>query len=81
MSSYLRTEPLRSATVSRELEVEDEASEVITVLLADDHAILRAGLRLLLEAEQGFSVVAEAGDVPSVMRKVRGHRPRVLILD
>jgi two-component system, NarL family, response regulator NreC len=67
--------------VSRELEVEDEASGVITVLLADDHAILRAGLRLLLEAEQGFSVVAEAGDVPSVMRKVRGHRPRVLILD
>jgi two-component system response regulator NreC len=38
-------------------------------------------LKLLLEAEEGLSVVAEAGDVPTVMRKVRGHRPRVLILD
>jgi two-component system, NarL family, response regulator NreC len=55
--------------------------EVITVLVADDHAILRSGLRLLLEAEEGLSVVAEAGDVPTVMRKVRGHRPKVLILD
>jgi two-component system response regulator NreC len=57
------------------------ADDVITVLLADDHAILRTGLRLLLEAEEGLSVVAEAGDVPTVMRKVRGHRPKVLILD
>ena len=57
------------------------ADDVITVLLADDHAILRSGLRLLLEAEDGLSVVAEAGDVPTALRKVRGHRPRVLILD
>lgn len=57
------------------------ADDVITVLLADDHAILRSGLRLLLEAEEGLSVVAEAGDVPTAMRKVRGHHPRVLILD
>jgi two-component system response regulator NreC len=61
--------------------VPEVAGEVITVLLADDHAILRSGLRLLLEAEEGLSVVAEAGDVRTVMRKVRGHRPRVLILD
>jgi two-component system response regulator NreC len=67
--------------VSPEVEVRDRAGDVITVLLADDHAILRSGLRLLLEAEEGLSVVAEAGDVPTVMRKVRGHRPRVLILD
>lgn len=59
----------------------EAADDVITVLLADDHAILRSGLRLLLEAEEGLSVVAEAGDVPTAMRKVRGHRPRVLILD
>lgn len=61
--------------------IPEVAGEVITVLLADDHAILRSGLKLLLEAEEGLSVVAEAGDVPTVMRKVRGHRPRVLILD
>lgn len=73
------------AKVSGQVEEErlgsEVADDVITVLLADDHAILRSGLRLLLEAEEGLSVVAEAGDVPTAMRKVRGHRPRVLILD
>jgi two-component system response regulator NreC len=61
--------------------VENHTNGVITVMLADDHAIVRTGLRLLLEAEEGLSVVAEAGDVPTVLRKVRGHRPRVLVLD
>jgi two-component system response regulator NreC len=61
--------------------VPSDAGEVITVMLADDHAIVRAGLRLLLEAEDGLSVVAEAGDVPDALRKVRGHRPGVLVLD
>ncbi len=55
--------------------------DAITVMLADDHAVVRAGLRLLLDAEEDMSVVAEAGDVPTVMRRVVGHRPRVLILD
>lgn len=59
----------------------ERSDEDITVLLADDHAVVRAGLRLLLDAEQGMTVVAEAGDIPTMMRKVRGHRPRVLILD
>jgi two-component system, NarL family, response regulator NreC len=59
-----------------------EASEgVVTVMLADDHAVVRAGLRMLLNAEDDLSVVAEAGDIPTVMRKLGGHRPRVLILD
>jgi two-component system response regulator NreC len=62
-------------------QVPNGSGEVITVMLADDHAIVRAGLRLLLEAEEGLSVVAEAGDVADVLRKVRGHRPRVLVLD
>lgn len=55
--------------------------EGITVMLADDHAVVRAGLRLLLEAEQDISVVAEAGDVATTMRRVAGHHPRILILD
>jgi two-component system response regulator NreC len=54
---------------------------VVTVMLADDHAVVRAGLRLLLNAEHDLSVVAEAGDIPTVMRKLTGHRPRVLVLD
>jgi two-component system response regulator NreC len=58
-----------------------DAGRLITVMLADDHTVVRAGLRMLLDAEEGLAVVAEAGDIETVMRKVRGHRPRVLILD
>jgi two-component system response regulator NreC len=53
----------------------------ITIVLADDHQVVRAGLRLLLQAEEGFDVVAEAGDVPTTERRVSAYRPRVLILD
>ncbi len=61
--------------------VANGAEGQITVMLADDHAVVRAGLRMLLEAEPGVTVVAEAGDVASVIRKVRGHHPQVLVLD
>jgi two-component system response regulator NreC len=54
---------------------------VIRLVLADDHAVVRAGLRLLLDAESDFEVVAEAGDVDAARRYVRGHHPDVLILD
>ena len=53
----------------------------ITVVLADDHAVVRKGLRLLLEAEPGLHVVAEAGTVPDALRMARAHRPSVLVLD
>lgn len=53
----------------------------ITIVLADDHQVVRAGLRLLLQAEEGFEVVAEAGDVATTERRVAAYHPRVLILD
>jgi two-component system, NarL family, response regulator NreC len=53
----------------------------ITVVLADDHAVVRSALRLMLEGEQGIEVVAEAGDAEAAARYVGGHRPAVLILD
>ncbi len=53
----------------------------ITIVLADDHAVVRSALRLLLDAEEDFEVVAEAGDIESALRYVRGHKPDVLILD
>jgi two-component system response regulator NreC len=53
----------------------------ITIVLADDHAVVRSALRMLLEAEPEMEVVAEAGDVESAARDVLGHKPRVLILD
>jgi len=54
---------------------------VTTIVLADDHTVVRNALRLLLDAEPGFEVVAEAGDVEAALRYVRGHKPTVLILD
>jgi two-component system response regulator NreC len=57
------------------------ASRTIRVVLADDHAVVRSGLRMLLDSEPDFEVVAEAGDVDSAKRYVRGHHPRVLVLD
>jgi two-component system, NarL family, response regulator NreC len=59
----------------------DSQNDRITIVLADDHAVVRSALRMLLEAESDFEVVAEAGDVPSVVRYLRGHKPNVLILD
>jgi two-component system response regulator NreC len=53
----------------------------LRVVIADDHSVVRRGLRQLLEAEAGLEVVAEAGDVESAMRYVRGHHPDVLVLD
>jgi two-component system response regulator NreC len=53
----------------------------IGVLIADDHPVVRRGLRQLLESDDRFEVVAEAGDVESARRYVRGHRPAVLVLD
>jgi two-component system, NarL family, response regulator NreC len=52
-----------------------------TIVLADDHTVVRSALRLLLDAEPGFEVVAEAGDADTAVRYVRGHKPAVLILD
>jgi two-component system response regulator NreC len=55
--------------------------EVTTIVLADDHTVVRNALRLLLDAESDFEVVAEAGDADTAVRYVRGHKPTVLILD
>jgi two-component system response regulator NreC len=53
----------------------------ITIVLVDDHEVVRAGLRLLLDAEEDFEVVSEAGDVAVAERRVIAYRPQVLILD
>jgi two-component system, NarL family, response regulator NreC len=51
------------------------------VVLADDHALLRRALRLLLELEDDLEVVAEAGDLETAAREVVAHRPDVLVVD
>jgi two-component system, NarL family, response regulator NreC len=55
--------------------------ESVSIVLADDHAVVRSALRLLLETEPDLEVVAEAGDIESTVRYVRGHKPDVLVLD
>ena len=59
----------------------DPDRALTTIVLADDHVVVRHGLRLVLEGEEDLQVVAEAGDVADAMRYVRAHRPAVLVLD
>jgi two-component system response regulator NreC len=53
----------------------------MSIVLADDHKVVRSALRMLLEAEDDISVVAEAGTAEDAVRYVLGHKPTVLILD
>lgn len=60
---------------------QDDSSSRIRVVIVDDHAVVRRGLRQVLDAKEGFDVVAEAADLEGARRYVRGHRPDVLVLD
>jgi DNA-binding NarL/FixJ family response regulator len=53
----------------------------ITVVVADDHAMLRPTLRRLLDVEESISVVDEASDLAAAIEHVHRARPRVLVLD
>jgi DNA-binding NarL/FixJ family response regulator len=53
----------------------------VRVLLADDQALVRAGFRALLEAEDGLEVVAEAADGESAIAAAREHAPDVVLMD
>lgn len=56
-------------------------ARLIRIVLADDHEVVRSGLRLLLESEADMEVVAEASEVQQTERFVLGHHPDVLVLD
>jgi two-component system, NarL family, response regulator NreC len=58
-----------------------DAVEKITVVLADDHELVRDGIRMVLEAEPDIEVVAEAADAEAAARYVLGHKPTILVLD
>lgn len=54
---------------------------MIRVLLADDEAMIRAGVRAILDADPGIEVIAEAADGREAVELVRGHRPDVALVD
>jgi DNA-binding NarL/FixJ family response regulator len=55
--------------------------DAITVLLVDDHPVVRRGLRALLEVQDGIVVVGEAGDAPAALALAASQRPDIVLLD
>lgn len=53
----------------------------IRILLADDHTVIRSGLRALLERQAGFQVIGEAGDGREAIRLAEMHTPDVAVID
>lgn len=58
-----------------------EAEQQITIALADDHNVIRAGLRSMLEAQSDLRVIGEGADSAAARRLVEDRRPDVLVLD
>jgi two-component system response regulator NreC len=79
MAAHLRL--ASSAAATSKSDARPAAPPAIRVVLADDHDLMRRSLRLLLDSESDLEVIAEADDLPLVVRHVQGHRPHVLVLD
>lgn len=56
-------------------------NKAIRLLLADDHAVMREGLRLLLSGQADFQIVAEAGNGTDALNAIIEHKPDVALLD
>lgn len=59
----------------------ESGEKEITVVLADDHNVIRAGLRAMLEGEEDLRVIGEAADAAVAQKLVHDRRPDVLVLD
>lgn len=59
----------------------EEAQTMIRVVIADDHSVVRRGLRQVIDSEDDLEVVAEAANLTDARRYVLGHHPDVLVLD
>ena len=58
-----------------------EGTKTIEIVVADDHPVVRSGLRRVLEGQDDFDVVGEACDVQEAVRKVSAYKPDLLLLD
>lgn len=59
----------------------DAGSDTVEIMLVDDHAIVRQGLRAILEREEDLHVLAEASSRPEALAAVAAHRPQIVLLD
>lgn len=75
MFPFLRLAPVPDS------EPEKTAGERISIVLADDHAVMRESLRTLLDGEADLVVIAETDSLQSIVGQMRIHRPDVLVLD
>ncbi len=57
------------------------AARMTRILIVDDHAVVRTGLRLLLDAEDGLETIAEAGSARDAVFEARKHKPDVILMD
>lgn len=69
------------ASGRRESESRSRRQPTTRVLIADDHAVVRAGLRLVLDAQDDIETVGEAGDAEEAVRQARSLQPDVVLLD
>ena len=72
---------MSDANIQSPEQVEHSQPNMIRVVIADDHAVVRRGLRFVLDSERDVEVVAEAATLTDARRYVRGHKPTVLVLD
>jgi len=72
---------MAGATAPRYLRFVTGTPATVKIALADDHAVVRSGLRMLLESESDLAVVGEAGALEEIAGLVDDGRPDVLLLD